>query len=232
MENRKYVIKRNAIHVGEVIRSDRIYRYEGKKESITCHPGQLAASSYYSYRSMLFVPDENGLSNDLLYRTPAYPILNITDDETCLNLGNGIVIKGAYCLAPLLEYFGYKEELYYEDVKRIRKTFFNGSFAKDNCKLFGYKETQPEDYIYFKNGIPINDPVELQRCIANTRLGQKMGYREFSRISNGVLPEDYFHMLDARGDNSLRDVLEDETLNMNAFAPHKEEGQIRRLRRF
>ena len=38
--------------------------------------------------------NEDKLSNDLLYRSPNYPILNVTDDETCLNLGeNSIVIK-------------------------------------------------------------------------------------------------------------------------------------------
>ena len=59
---------------------------------------------------MLFVPNEDKLSNDLLYKTPNYPILNVTDDETCLNLGEkSIVVKDAYNLAALLEYFGYKK---------------------------------------------------------------------------------------------------------------------------
>jgi len=52
----------------------------------------------------LFVPNEEKESNDLLYRSPSYPILNITDDDTCLNLGEkSIVIKDATNLAELLE---------------------------------------------------------------------------------------------------------------------------------
>ena len=104
MENKKYVVCRDNIYVGEVVRTDSIYRYDGDHDFFKTKPGQLSTSSWRSYRSMLFVPNEDKLSNDLLYRSPNYPILNVTDDETCLNLGkNSLVIKDACNLAALLE---------------------------------------------------------------------------------------------------------------------------------
>ena len=113
MNNRTYTVCRDNIYIGEVVRTSKIYRYEGKTNLFCTQPGQLNASSWFSYRSMLFVPTEEKLSNDLLYQSPSYPILNITDDDTCLHLKESVVIKDACNLSALLTYFGYKKELSY-----------------------------------------------------------------------------------------------------------------------
>lgn len=141
MVTRNYKVSRDDICVGLVARTDNIYRYEGDTDFFCTKPGQLSVGSWFSYRSMLFVPNEDKLANDLLYKSPNYPILNITDDDICLKLGEGIIIKGTCNLAPLLEYFGYNKELVFEDIMRIRKTFFTGHFAQDNCELFGWKKS-------------------------------------------------------------------------------------------
>ena len=108
MENRNYKVNRDNIYVGEVVRTDSIYRYNGDTDFFRTKPGMLDTGSWFSYRSMLFVLNEELLSNDLLYQSPNYPILNVTDDNTCLSLGEkSIVIKDACNLAALLEYFGY-----------------------------------------------------------------------------------------------------------------------------
>lgn len=181
---------------------------------------------------MLFVPNEEELSNDLLYQSPSYPILNVTDDDTCLNLEErSIVIKNACNLAPLLEYFNYNKDLTFEDIIKIRKTFFTGRFAKDNCELFGWKETKPEDWTYYKNGVEITDPKKLKRRIAQERRAQQAGHRSFSGISESVLPREYFDILDGRGDNTLIDAIYWHQ-KMDAFAPHKQEGPVKKLKRF
>lgn len=232
MENRKYKVKRDNIYVGEVVRTDKIYRYEGDSDFFNTKPGQLKTGGWFHYRSMLFVPNEDRLSNDLLYTSPSYPILNVTDDETCLGLGEkSIVIKDACNLAELLEYFGYNKDLTFEDIMRIRKTFFTGSFGMDNCELFGWKESQPEDCRYFKNGVEITDPEELEIIIEQERRKQQAGHRSFIGVSESVLSREYWNILDKMGDNSLMDA----TIwheKMNAFAPHKQEGPIRKLTRF
>lgn len=181
---------------------------------------------------MLFVPNEEKLSNDLLYRSPRYPILNVTDDETCLKLGEeSIVIKDAFNLATLLEYFGYNKDLTFEDIMRIRKTFFTGRFARDNCELFGWKEIKPEDWTYYKNGVEITDPKELKRRIAQERKSQQAGHRSFTGISESVLPREYWDVLDEMGDNDLMDAIVCHE-KVNAFTPHKQEGPVKKLKRF
>lgn len=233
MENKRYVVSRDDIYVGEVVRTDSIYRYEGDSEFFRTKPGQLDTCLWRSYRSMLFVPNEDKLANDLLYRSPNYPILNVTDDETCLNLGdNSIVIKDACNLAELLKYFGYRENLTYEDIMKIRKTFFTGRFAKDNCQLFGWKETMAEDVTFYTNGEEVTNPRELERRRRQFRAEQRAGHRMFSGVSESPLPREYWDVLDNRGDNSLMDVIERWDEKMNAFAPHKQEGPVKRLKRF
>lgn len=233
MENKKYVVCRDNIYVGEVVRTDSIYRYENDHDFFRTKPGQLSTNSWESYRSMLFVPNEDKLSNDLLYRSPNYPILNVTNDETCLNLEkNSIVIKDACNLATLLEYFGYKKDLTFEDIMKIRKTFFTGKFAKDNCQLFGWKETMAEDVTFYANGKEVINPRELERRRKQFRAEQKEGHRIFFGISESPLPREYWYALDDRGDNTLINVIKNWDEKMNEFAPRKQEGPVKRLKRF
>lgn len=189
MENKKYVVCRDNIYVGEVVSLGGIYRHEIDEDLF----GKLSVGSWESYRSMLFVLNEDKLSNDLLYKSPNYPILNITDDETCLNLEeNSIVIKDACNLAALLEYFGYKEELTYEDIMKIRKTFFTGRFARDNCQLFGFRETMAEDLTFFIDGQEVTDSSEIEKRRRQFRASQKAGHRMFSGVSESPLPREYW----------------------------------------
>lgn len=232
MENRNYKVSRDNIYVGEVVKTDSIYRYEGDMNLFCTKPGQLCTDSWISYRSMLFVPNEEKLSNDLLYLSPSYPILNVTDDETCLGLGEkSIVIKDACNLSALLEYFGYNKDLNYEDIMRIRKMFFTGRFARDNCELFGWKEIMAEDLTFYDYGKEVTDSRELERRRRQFRAEQAAGHRSFVGIPESVLPREYWDVLDDRGDNTLIDAIQWHE-KMNAFTPHKQEGPIKKLTRF
>lgn len=178
------------------------------------------------------MPNPESLSNDLLYQSPSYPVLNVSDDELCLSIGeNKIVIKDACNLNELLEYFGYKKELTYEDIIELRRTFFTGRFAKDNCELFGYKETMVDDVTFYKNGEIVTDPKELERRRIEFISEQKAGHRMFSSNSEGILSHDYWEVLDRLGDNSIKDALLWQE-KMNSFTPHKEEGPIKKLSRY
>lgn len=222
MENRKYKVSRDNIYVGEVVRTNKIYRYEGDTDFFRTKPGQLDTGSWFSYRSMLFIPNQEKLSNDLLYQSPSYPILNVTDDETCLSLGEkSIVIKDACNLAALLEYFGYNKDLTFEDIMRIRKIFFTGRFGMDNSKLFGMKEFIPDD---FKAYIQDSDErYELYKKSLN--LGSE---RQFGSIPENQLPRELMGILDERGKGSQYHLFGVK----DAFKPSKEEGPIKKLTRF
>lgn len=233
MENKKYVVCRDNIYVGEVVKAHSIYRYNGEDVFYKAKIGQLSVSSWRSYRSILFVPDENKLANDLLYRTPSYPILNITDDDTCLNLEeDSIVIKDACNLSEFLECFGYKKDLTYKDIMRIRKTFFRSGFAKDNCELFGYKETMAEDVTFYTNGKVVTDPKELKYRRKQFRLEQQNGHRLFTSIGSSPIPREYWDVLNDRCDKTFMEVLVYLDEKMNAFTPHEQEGPVKRLKRF
>ncbi|MGI6309564.1 MAG: hypothetical protein ACOXZW_02490 [Bacilli bacterium] len=235
MSKVNYKVCRDNIFVGEVARINSIYRYEGDRYFFRRKLGQLTTDGCFHYRSMLFVPNDQKLANDLLYESPNYPILNVTDDETCLNISSdSIVIKDACNLAQLLEYFDYNKELTFKDLVAIRKKFFTGRFGKDNCELFGWKEHQPEDATYYENGQEITDPRKLKRRIEEARALQRAGHRSFSGVSEHVLPREYWDVLDSMGNNALSDVLICfvEGKKMNAFTPHKQEGPIKKLSRF
>lgn len=225
MENKKYVVCRDDIYVGEVVRTDSIYRYEGVDELFRTKPGQLKTSSWKTFRSMLFVPNEDKLSNDLLYNTLNYPILNVTDDKTCLNLeGTNIVIKDAYNLAVLLEYFGYKKDLTYKDIMKIRRTFFTGRFGMDNSELFGMKEYIPSQ---FKPNITDpNKRYEIYKKSLNLD-----SERQFGSISKNELPMELMDILDNRGNKSLADSIYCIDEKIDIFTPCKEEGIVKKLKR-
>ncbi len=80
MENKKYVVCRDDIYVGEVVRTDSISYCYNKNNYDYMTLG--ITGSYKSYRSMLFVPNELNLANDLLYRSPNYPVLKVTEDQS------------------------------------------------------------------------------------------------------------------------------------------------------
>ena len=189
MNNIDYKINRDDIYVGEVVEASSVCKYKAEE--------QLDVRSYRHYRSMLFVVNENKLSDDLLYNSPNYPILNITDDDICLNLkDNSIVIKDAISLSSLLKYFGYDEYLTIEDIKNIKKEFFTGCFAKDNCELFGYKETKAEDVEFYDFSGNLLKGKDLERMRKQYKLEQKIGYRSFHKPNKGILNEQYFDVLD------------------------------------
>ena len=225
MKNKKYVVCRDDIYVGELVRADRITRYEDDNTFFSTKR-QLDTCAYKSFRSMLFVPSEDKLSNDLLYDTSNYPILNVTDDEICLNLEKkSIIVKNAYNLAVLLEYFGYKKDLTYKDIMKIRRTFFTGRFGMDNSKLFGMEELIPSS---FMPNITDNDKRhELYK--KNVSLDSE---RQFGSITTNKLPRELMGILDERGNNSLMDVINNFDEKTDTFTPHKEEGSVKKLKRF
>jgi len=221
MKDKNYKVCRDNIFVGQVISTDKIYRYSKKYRFYDDKSNDLVTGVYSIYRSMLFTLDENKLASDLLYQSPNYPILNLTEDNICLNLkGEKIIIKDYINLSELLKYYKYNEELTYEDILKIRKTFFNSEYIKDNCELFGVKETTSKELTIF------TDYSELNRM----RNGQqKIGKRTFVSGFEHELSEEYWNILNITSDNTVHELLSGYDKKKNAFAPHKEEGKIKKL---
>lgn len=222
MKSREYLVSRDDIYVGEVIRTDSISRNIGNGNFSETKKRKLEPSIWQSYRSMLFVPNEKNLSNDLLYATPSYPILNVTDDNFCLCLeGKNIVVNDAYNLAEFLEYFGYQKDLTYEDIMRIRNDFFTGRFGMDHSKLFGMEEFVPNSFVAKEKGVLVLDEqkrYELYKKSLN--LGSE---RQFGSIEDGIFSRELMSVLDERGRSNYGAFLGD------IFHPNVEEGPIRKL---
>ena len=219
MKNKRYKIDRNKIWIGQVIMPNGIYVKDGS----------LNVESYSSLRSMLFTLNEENLANDLLYNSPNYPILNISNDSCCFN--SVIAVKDAYNLALLLEYFGYDNKLTYGDILRIKRKFFTGTFAKDNCELFGFKEILPEDWVFYMYEDDVIDSRIIKGLAREYKQDDDETSREFVGIKDIILPREYFDVLDEWGNKSKHDA---KLLNepRNAFKPHREEVLVRKLKRF
>ena len=161
-------------------------------------------------RSMLFTLDENNHANDLLYDSPHYPIFDISPDEDCLK--SPICIgHNTYELRELLKYDGFSEELGYEDILRIRNTYFTCDYALNNCEFFGVRETGPHETGLF--------------CYDS-----KANYRTFNDymdvyIEGAQFPYTYFFMLVYNKD--YYDYHSKCVIDM--FKPRDEEGPIKSL---
>lgn len=221
----KLKVYRDCVYCGKVVKTTSSLIKNNKDIKISS--GKLEVSSYFPYRSMLFVLDEQKKARDLLYESKAYPILNISDDSVCMQ--ERVVITEVCHLKELLRYLEYPEFLTERDILEIKKVIFSGTFAKDNCELFGYKENKPEDFDYYKDGIRITDCEELKKCIRREKRNQKIGRRSFSGIYDHLLSEEYFDLIDSLGNNTLFDILQGFENNIDAFKPHKEEGPVKKI---
>ena len=232
MENRKYLVNRDNIHVGEVIQTSTIYRYNGYDNFLGTDYNKIGVASAYGLRSMLFVPNNDLFADDLLYASPNYPILNMTDDDVCLNLEvDAVFLRQPLCLAPLLQYFGYAEQLGYDDVLKIRKQFFDGSFAKKNAELFGFKPVMAEDLVFYKYGEVIEDSKRLEKARRQYERDHRGDNRRFRAVKDGPLPREFFEKLDDFGDLSLVQALLWHE-KRDVFIPSNKDGKIKKLSKF
>lgn len=231
MENRKYKVCRDNIYVGRVIRTGCVYQ-QGTTSVSNESAGKLDVERWRSYRSILFTLNEDNLAEDLLYNSPNYPVLNISDDKKCMNFDERItLIKDAFNLSAMLKYYNYNEELTYEDIVEIRKRFFSSKFVYRNCEIFGYEESDPKNWTFYKYGIEITDPKKIKKCIAYYKRKQLFGCKSFSYIDEHILPREYWGVLNDRKDSTLIEVLSYDHERLDAFAPHKHEGKIKKLKR-
>lgn len=232
MENRKYKVKRDGVHIGGVIKTSTIYRYSNDSKYNKETDDHLGVVSFHDCRSMLFVLDENNLANDLLYNSPNYPVLNMSDDDMCLKLGDdAVVLKEAISLAPLLQYYGYPEELNYDDILKIRKRFFDGDFARENSILFGYKPVRAKDLYWHKHGEIVRNPFIIKQLCLKYEWEHRGDNRRYHTIDDVKIPREYFNVLDEYGDISLVQAFLCRR-SSDVFVPDKKEGKVKKLSRF
>lgn len=208
MKDKHYKVFRDKLYIGRIVVTDKVrpvydFNDHGIKEKEIKEDSHLIAPSYYPYRTIFFTLDENNLANDLLYNSPAYPILNMTDnsyfekhkDET-ITLVDDVVAIG-----PILKYFHYGLVLRYEDILYIKKVFFSGNYFKTYSELFGYQKVTKENE------------------------------ETFTYVGNETFPHEYFATISKLENHSLKDVLSGDYSKMNSFRPPLNEHKVRRLKK-
>lgn len=125
MENRYYDVHREDVYVGRVVRIiSGLYRFERQISGVT--KSIVDVNHYVTLRPLFFVLNREKLADDLLYNSPQYPVLGITQKGERLNLQPGrIAIKNICNLEPLLEFAGFDSNLSYRDIVDIKRILFS-----------------------------------------------------------------------------------------------------------
>lgn len=243
----KKLINRDSIYIGQIAK---IYGVKEHNKENLCkyvlqiEEGDLYYLSFVPYRSILFTLDENRFSTDLLYDSPKYPILNITDkgyfDELRKDKGNNhgmVVVKDSYNLDELLKRFNFDDELSLEDIIRIRQKIFNSKFLYDNCKEFGLRRSLPPSNV---THISI---VDMPKTHYPTLIRNKLIYLFAKMFRQEGFEMDtcqsyaknfymlkYWYAIRNLGDDELLDFFSKGfDINLDAFKPAKIEGPIKKL---
>lgn len=234
-----YKIRRDEICVGKVITD-----FEILKNGRNLLGEKKDFARYTLCRSMLFTEidsDFGKYAQDLLYDSPLYPIFGKAEDIAYT--ANMFLVKDAENIGKLLEYYGIKPEVDYEDVKRIRREYFNGSFPIEHSYDFGLIESDLKSLVFYDGkGNLVSDPKIIKECQRRIKIQEMLGLRsdfitdpeiiELCREFGGsVLDPKFFEILKSNGDKGLFEVLYGYEERMNAFKPHKAEGPIRTLKK-
>lgn len=140
----RFVVERKNIYAGEIIapfhsveveisneRGNKLSVEELKEQGIS--NVEFFAGSVY--RGILFKADENGLGQDLIYNTPAYPI---SSAPSKISADSKIIIARTTNLDKLLEYLEYEDQLTGSDLLRVFGTLITSDrWIKANQRLFG-----------------------------------------------------------------------------------------------
>ena len=135
----KYVCKREDVCAGKLFKENNIYYEDGSKMD-TNEPEKQG----YKYdgklycRHILFNVGIHNFANDLVYKSPLYPIDGIypTIDFDC-----EFLIEDMVNLEKVLKYMNYNESLTQEDINDIyKKLITRKTWLKKNYKLFGIEK--------------------------------------------------------------------------------------------
>ena len=107
----KYKISRKDINIGAVVRPF-IRAYD--EENLT----DVQIIQFNNIRLTLFSINENKLANDLLYKSPEYPIEHLSNPKDCKE--SKYIIHNKYNLEEYLIELGFKEKLTKRDLKKLR----------------------------------------------------------------------------------------------------------------
>ena len=192
MEKLQLPIKREEIYQGRVVLVDGKHKLEFLKDRNIILQSEMLCGKF---------------KNDIFYESPQYNAFPESSDcykNYIIDFQNygPIFVDNAIDLDKLLEYFGFPKLLDAKDILDMKNNLYNGTFAYENCKEFGY-EMKPD--LIWKNGILVPSGIE-RYCIESYELVKENSISQYFEYLNAI-----YH-----GNPEV------------SFAPFKEEGQIRK----
>ncbi len=167
---------------------------------------QLFPKSWPDMRTILFILNDKNFAEDLLFDSPNYPVLNLSDNESCL-MTDFTISHNIYKIGPVLKYLGFPANITLEDVMKIKETCFSIDWVLNNSSLFGVHETGKDETGYQTLGIDGTN-------------------RSFNlHLDDGPIPEHFFYAFWCNKQAYIGP--EDEPFDI--FDPSKKEGKIKRL---
>lgn len=154
-------------------------------------------------RTILFVLNENNMAEDLLFDSPNYPVLNLSDNDICLN-ADFTISQHIFKIGFPLKYLGFPEYLTIEDIIHLKRTYFSIDWVLDHSSLFGIYETGKEESGY-------------------QTLDSNGNNRSFNhQLDDGPIPKSFFYAFWYNRQYYY--------CHSDIFYPEKKEGMIRELK--
>ena len=148
----KFVCKREDVCAGRLIKENNVSYGAYFEDGSVMNADELEEKGYKYDRGLycrhiLFNIDIHNLANDLVYKSPLYPIEEI---YPTIDFESDFVVEDMVNLENVLKYMNYNESLTQEDIKDIYKNLIkHKTWLKKNYQLFGLEKGIFKEF-YFK----------------------------------------------------------------------------------
>lgn len=204
-------IKRDSVCIGQVV----------KLNTVKIKDNKFIPDIYSVYRSILFTIDDDGLSNDLIYDSPKYAVLNYTDNDIYWSnmlketkhrdFDLKVVVINSLNIGILLKKLGFNEQLTKSDIDYIKRVVFNKKILEDKCYQFGLVPAYNKKTIGWYN----KDIKKTNYIMGPTKLYYEM--------------KPYREAINEFGSDKKFSILKKGVhVNLDAFKPSRKEGKVKK----
>lgn len=204
-------IKRDSVFIGQVV----------KLNTVKIKDNKFIPDIYSVYRSILFTIDDDGLSNDLIYDSPKYAVLNYADNDIYWSnmlketkhrdFDLKVVVINTLNIGILLKKLGFSEQLTKSDIDYIKRVVFNKKILEDKCYQFGLVPAYNKKSIGWYN----KDIKKTNYTMGPTKLYYEM--------------EPYRDAINEFGSDKKISILKKGVhVNLDAFKPSRKEGKVKK----
>ena len=147
----KFVCKREDVCAGKLFKKNNISYGAYFEDGSVMNADELEEKGYKYDRGLycrhiLFNIDIHNLANDLVYKSPLYPIEEI---YPTIDFDSDFVVEDMVNLEKVLKYMNYNKSLTQEDIRDIyKKLIAHKTWLKKNYKLFGLEKGMFQQFYF------------------------------------------------------------------------------------